>query len=58
MGEEKIIENLLIKYKDNEDATETILRARKDLEYIRSRNEGQTPEQYIRALEGVLEMWF
>lgn len=53
-----MMEKLFEKYKDNEDAVEALLHAQKDLEYIRKRNEGQTPEQYVLFLSGLLETWF
>lgn len=58
MTAEEMMEKLFEKYKDNEEAIEVLLRAQKDLEYIRKRNEGQTPEQYVLVLSGFLEMWF
>ena len=57
-SEDEIIEKLLTKYRDNEEATEVILKAKKDLEYVRTKNSGQTPEQFIMSLIGHLEMWF
>jgi len=56
--EDEIIEMLLEKYRDDNEATETILRTKNDLEYVRTRNSGQTPKQFIMSLIGHLEMWF
>ena len=56
--EDEIIEKLLEKYRDDNEATETILRTKNDLEYVRTRNSGQTPKQFIMSLIGHLEMWF
>ena len=55
---EEMIDELLEKYKDDEEAVELILRAEKELHYIRNRHEGQTAEQYILGLAGHLEFWF
>lgn len=57
-SEDEIIEKLLEKYRDDNEATETILRTKNDLEYVRTRNSGQTPKQFIMSLIGHLEMWF
>lgn len=57
-SEDEIIEILLEKYKDDNEATETILCAKNDLEYVRTRNSGQTPKQFIMSIIGHLEMWF
>ena len=56
--EDEIIDTLLEKYKNDAEATEAILRAKNDLEYVRTRNSGQTPKQFIMSLIGHLEMWF
>ena len=57
-SEDEIIGILLKKYRDDNEATETILRTKNDLEYVRTRNSGQTPKQFIMSLIGHLEMWF
>ena len=57
-SEDEIIEKLLEKYRDDNEATETILRTKNNLEYVRTRNSGQTPKQFIMNLIGHLEMWF
>lgn len=58
MVEEEIIAYLIEKYKANEDATDTIFRARSDIEYLRTKKDGQTTRQYLYFLINHLEMWF
>lgn len=58
MVEEEIIAYLIEKYKANEDATDTILRAKSDIEYLRTKKDGQTTRQYLCFLINHLEMWF
>ena len=57
-SEDEIIEILLEKYHDDNEATGIILQTKNDLEYVRTRNSGQTPKQFITSLIGHLEMWF
>lgn len=57
-SEDEIIEILLEKYNDDSEATEAIIQAKKDLEYVRTRNSGQTPKQFVMSLIGHLETWF
>lgn len=57
MTEEEILDLLLEKYADDEEAVDAIMRTKQELPYLRSRREGQTPMQHIMFLEGVLEMW-
>lgn len=57
-SEDEIIEMLLEKYKGDAEATEAILRTKNDLEYVRTRNSGQTPKQFVASLVGHLETWF
>lgn len=56
---DEIISQLENQYKDNEEALESIERAKTDIAYIRAQKDynGQTPEQKALECAGTLDYW-
>lgn len=58
MSEEEILDDLLRRYEDDEDAVNLVIRTKKELPYLRNKKQGQTARQHIIALVEHLKTWY